>query len=141
MVFDGADAAAPAPGVVEAIADADARRRRAEQPVHVRSTRSSRSTAIRKAVAARTCAHVAVSPLVGGRAVKGPLDRMLTRMAGGTSPAHVAGCYPGLIDALVIDRRGRACRRRTCRSSSRDTLMADRDAARRLAEVVLEAAA
>ena len=24
-------------------------------------------------------------------------------MAGGTTPAHVAGCYAGLIDALVID--------------------------------------
>ena len=38
---------------------------------------------------------VAVSPLIGGRAVKGPLDRMLTRMAGGTSPAHVAGATRG----------------------------------------------
>ena len=28
---------------------------------------------------------------------------MLTRLAGGTTPAHVAGCYEGLIDALVID--------------------------------------
>ena len=46
---------------------------------------------------------VAVSPLIGGRAVKGPADRMLARLAGGTSPAHVAGCYPGLIDALVVD--------------------------------------
>ena len=46
---------------------------------------------------------VAVSPLVGGRAVKGPADRMLARMAGGTTPEHVAGCYAGLIDALVVD--------------------------------------
>ena len=35
--------------------------------------------------------------------MKGPADAMLTRLAGGTTPAHVAGCYAGLIDALVID--------------------------------------
>jgi LPPG:FO 2-phospho-L-lactate transferase len=46
---------------------------------------------------------VAVSPLIGGRAVKGPADRMLARLGGGTSPRHVAACYPGLIDALVVD--------------------------------------
>ena len=46
---------------------------------------------------------VAISPLVGGRAVKGPADRMLARLAGGTTPAHVAACYEGLIDVLVID--------------------------------------
>ena len=58
---------------------------------------------IRAALAARSVPSVAVSPLVGGRAVKGPADRMLQRLAGGTTPAHVAGCYEGLIDALVVD--------------------------------------
>ena len=47
---------------------------------------------------------VAVSPVIGGKAVKGPADAMLKRLAGGTSPAHVARCYPGLLDALVIDQ-------------------------------------
>jgi len=42
-------------------------------------------------------------PLIGGRAVKGPADRMLARLAGGTTPAHVAACYEGLIDVLVVD--------------------------------------
>ena len=28
---------------------------------------------------------------------------MMTRLAGRTAPAHVARCYEGLIDALVID--------------------------------------
>ena len=43
---------------------------------------------------------------VDGRAVKGPADRMLMRLAGGTTPAHVASCYEGLIDTLVIHRVG-----------------------------------
>ena len=58
---------------------------------------------IRAALERRTVPCVAVSPLIGGRAVKGPADRMLARLGGGTSPGHVAACYPGLIDALVVD--------------------------------------
>src|SRR4029453_18122539 len=58
---------------------------------------------LRDALTRRRVPCVAVSPLIGGRAGKGPADRMLRRLAGGTSPRHVAGCYPGLIDALVVD--------------------------------------
>ena len=65
---------------------------------------------------------------------------MLTRMAGGTSPAHVTDCYKGLIGALVIDRADAPAEAEIPLVVT-DTLMADRDAARRLAEVVLEAAA
>jgi LPPG:FO 2-phospho-L-lactate transferase len=58
---------------------------------------------VRRALEQRRVPCVAVSPLVGGRAVKGPADRMLRRLAGGTTPRHVTGCYEGLIDALVLD--------------------------------------
>ena len=86
---------------------------------------------------------VAVSPLIGGRAVKGPADRMLARLAGGTGPAAVAGCYPGLIDALVIDEADAAARaaRPEVRPVVARTLMIDDDARRRLAQAVLDAAA
>ena len=94
---------------------------------------------IRGALATRRARCVAVSPLIGGRAVKGPLDRMLLRMAGGTSPAHVAGCYDGLIDALVIDDAD-APAEAPVPLVVTDTLMTrPRTAARRLAETVLEA--
>ncbi|HEX9350217.1 MAG TPA: 2-phospho-L-lactate transferase, partial [Gaiellaceae bacterium] len=58
---------------------------------------------IRAALEQRRAPAVAVSPLIGGGTVKGPADRMLARLAGGTEPKHVADCYKGLIDALVID--------------------------------------
>ena len=79
-----------------------------------------------------------MSPLIGGRAVKGPLDRMLTRMAGGTTPAHVAACYDGLIDALLIDRAD-APAHADVPLRVTETLMTDRDTSRRVAEAVLEA--
>ena len=83
---------------------------------------------------------VAVSPLVGGRAVKGPADRMLARLAGGTTPAHVAACYEGLIDALVVDEADPVAPLAVRRIVTR-TLMTDPAARRRLAQAVLEAAA
>jgi LPPG:FO 2-phospho-L-lactate transferase len=84
---------------------------------------------------------VAVSPLIGGRAVRGPADRMLERLAGGTSPAHVADQYAGLIDALVVDEAdaddldglGEV------RPIVTRTLMTDPEARKRLAEAALGA--
>jgi LPPG:FO 2-phospho-L-lactate transferase len=95
---------------------------------------------IRAAIAGRAVRCVAVSPLIGGRAVKGPLDRMLTRMAGGTAPRNVTDCYDGLIDALVIDRADAPASADVPLVVS-DTLMSDRGGAQRLAQVVLEAGA
>ncbi len=100
--YAGAPDARPAPGVIDAIAGADVDRDRAQQP-YVSIGPILAVAEIRAALVGRTVPCVAVSPIVGGRAVKGPADRMLSRLAGGTSPAHVAGCYTGLIDALVID--------------------------------------
>jgi LPPG:FO 2-phospho-L-lactate transferase len=94
---------------------------------------------IRAALAARRVPCVAVSPIVGGRAVKGPADRMLRRMAGGTSPEHVAACYEGLIDALVVDEADGPGS--TIRTVVTRTLMTDPAAARALAETTLRAAA
>ena len=139
LVFAGASTAAPAPSVVEAIRSADAIVVAPSNPytsIHPILA----VDGIRDAVAARRVRSVAVSPLVGGRAVKGPLDRMLTRMSGGTSPAHVAACYPGLIDALVVDTAD-ALAGADIRLVAADTLMPDRAASRRVAEVVLEASA
>ena len=139
MVYEGADAARVGPGVLDAIEVADV--------VVVAPSNPYTSIhpilavgAVREALASRRARSIAVSPLIGGSAVKGPLDRMLTRMAGGTSPADVARCYAGLIDALVIDRSD-APAEADVPLVAADTLMTDREAARRLAETVLEAAA
>ena len=107
----------------------------------MRDTRRLTSRSIRAALASRRVPAVAVSPLVGGRAVKGPADRMLARLAGGTSPAHVAGCYAGLIDALVIDEADASAELPPgVRTVATRTLMTDDEARRRLAAAVLDAA-
>jgi hypothetical protein len=64
---------------------------------------------------------------------------MLMRMAGGTTPAHVTQCHKGLIDALVVDESDLPAEAEVELVAAR-TLMVDRDAERRLAQVVLETA-
>jgi LPPG:FO 2-phospho-L-lactate transferase len=138
VVYDWAETAAPAPGVVEALRDADAIVLAPSNP-YVSLGPIFAVPGIREAIGRRGVRCIAVSPLIGGRAVKGPLDRMLTRMAGGTTPAHVASFYDGLLDALVIDAADAPAEAGVPLVVSA-TLMDDRAASRRLATVVLEAA-
>jgi LPPG:FO 2-phospho-L-lactate transferase len=137
--FEGAEAARAAPGVVEAMAAAELLLVAPSNP-YVSIWPILAVAAIRDSLVSRRVRCVAVSPLVGGRAVKGPADRMLSRMAGGTAPTHVAGCYTGLIDALVIDQSD-APAEASVPLLATTTLMTDRDAARRLAEFALESGA
>jgi len=136
--FDGAENARPAPGVVEAMDGADVLAIAPSNPF-VSIWPILAVSAIRESLQRRRVRCVAVSPLVAGKAVKGPADRMLSRMAGGTGPANVAACYEGLIDALVIDRSD-APAQAALELVVANSLMTDAEAARRLAEVVLESA-
>ena len=75
----------PRPGVVAALQGADVVLIAPSNP-YVSIGPILAVAAIRESLAARRGSVVAVSPLIGGRAVKGPADRMLARLAGGTSP-------------------------------------------------------
>jgi LPPG:FO 2-phospho-L-lactate transferase len=135
--FEGSESARAAPGVLEAIAAAELLLFAPSNP-YVSIQPILAVSGIRDALAARGVPCVAVSPLIGGRAVKGPADRMLARLAGGTSPAHVAGCYRGLIDALVVDEADADdLDTLDVRPIVTQTLMTDEDARRRLAEAAL----
>jgi LPPG:FO 2-phospho-L-lactate transferase len=135
--FEGAENASPAPGVLEAIDAADLLLLAPSNP-YVSLAPILAVQAIRDALERRRVPSVAVSPLIGGRAVKGPADRMLARLAGGTSPRHVAGCYAGLIDSLVVDEADAdALDGLDVRAIVTRTLMTGADARRRLAEAAL----
>lgn len=138
--FEGAEGAAPAPGVLEAIDAADLLLVAPSNP-YVSIAPIFAVRAIREAFGRRRVPCVAVSPLIGGRAVKGPADRMLRRLAGGTEPRHVAACYEGLIDVLVVDEAdaGTLGGLAGVRAVVSRTLMSDAAARRRLAEVALGA--
>jgi len=134
--FEGVGTARPAPGVLDALDAAEAILIAPSNPfVSIEPILA--VAEIRAALAQRRVPAVAVSPLIGGRTVKGPADRMLARLAGGTSPAHVAACYSGLIDALVIDEADADGADLTVQVVVTRTLMDGAEARRRLADAAL----
>jgi LPPG:FO 2-phospho-L-lactate transferase len=141
--FEGAETARPAPGVPEAIAAAELLLLAPSNPF-VSIGPILAVAEIRAALERRRVPAVAVSPLIGGRAVKGPADAMLTHLGGGKSPVHVARCYRGLVDVLVFDAADEGGAGAVAEFGIRPvvtrTLMRNEDARRRLMESVLEAA-
>lgn len=104
--FAGEATARAAPGVVEAIAGADAVIIAPSNPplsVWPILAVNEIATAVRGARRV-----MAVSPLFGGRALKGPADRVLTSLGLPPGNAGVAAAYPGLIQDLFIDSADRA---------------------------------
>jgi LPPG:FO 2-phospho-L-lactate transferase len=139
--FDGAAAARPAPGVLEALHDAELILIAPSNP-YVSIGPILAVERIRSALERRRVPCVAVSPLIGGQAVKGPAGAMLQRLEGGTTATHVAQCYPGLIDALVIDEADAAeADALGVRPIVTKTLMRDAASRRALAEAALDAVA
>jgi LPPG:FO 2-phospho-L-lactate transferase len=133
--FEGAERAKAAPGVLAALDGAELIVIAPSNPF-VSIGPILAVTGIRAALEHRRAPAVAVSPLIGGRAVRGPADRMLARLGGGTGPAQVARCYEGLIDALVVDKAD-ADEDAGIPTIVTHTLMRDAHARRRLAEAVL----
>ena len=137
--YEGAEGARPAPGALEALAEADLIVIAPSIPfVSIGPVLAVQE--IRAAITNRRVPSVAVSPLIAGKAVKGPADRMLNRLAGGTGPAQVTSCYKGLIDALVYDESDGEAELDVQPIVTR-TLMSDADARRKLAEAALSVAA
>ena len=58
---------------------------------------------MREALASSSAPKIAVSPIVGGRALKGPADRMLASLGHEVSAVGVSRMYEGLVSGMVID--------------------------------------
>ncbi|NYE18183.1 2-phospho-L-lactate transferase [Microbacterium immunditiarum] len=102
----GISSAAPAPGAVEAIADADVVLIAPSNPV-VSIGPILSVPGVRDALRSTSAPVVGVSPIIGGRVVRGMADVCLTAIGVETSAAAVAGHYGaradgGLLDAWLI---------------------------------------
>jgi LPPG:FO 2-phospho-L-lactate transferase len=141
--FDGAEVARPAPGVADALRDAAAIVIAPSNPL-ISVGPILAVPAIRELVAARSALCVAVSPIVAGRAIRGPAAAMLESLGHDPSPAGVAAIYEGLVDVLVIDEQDAehadAVEARGMRAVVVDTIMRDAAARERLARAALDAA-
>ncbi len=58
---------------------------------------------VRDAVKTSHAAKIAVSPIIAGRALKGPADRMLASLGHEVTAVGVARLYSGLLDRFVVD--------------------------------------
>jgi len=140
VVYEGAAEARPAPGVLEALEAAELIAIAPSNPF-VSIGPILAVDEIRAAVERRRERVVAVSPLIGGRAVKGPAAAMFQSLAGGTGAGQVTDCYKGLIGALVLDEAdaddAEAVAERDVRPLVTRTLMSEPDARAELVETVL----
>ncbi|HEX2044354.1 MAG TPA: 2-phospho-L-lactate transferase CofD family protein, partial [Gaiellaceae bacterium] len=100
--YDGAETARPAPGVLEAVAAAEI--------VFLAPSNPFTSVfpilavpGIRAALAGKRV--IAVSPLLGGRALRGPLAEMMTSLGHEPGPRGIAALYADLDARVVVDPR------------------------------------
>lgn len=100
--FEGVERAVPAPGVLDAIASADAVLVAPSNPV-VSIGPMLAVAGVRDALRSRRGGVAAVSPIIGGRTVKGPADRMMASLGMAATAAGVAAAYRDFAGALAID--------------------------------------
>ncbi len=134
--YVGIDAARPGPEVIEAIASADVVVIPPSNPL-LSIGPVLAVDGVREALASRSSGRVAVSPIVGGRALKGPADTILASFGHEVSAAGVAERYRGLVDLFVIDDSDKDLASRIDSAFVCDTIMSGPDQAARLAKEIL----
>src|SRR5690606_14250533 len=102
IAFEGAETARPAPGVVAALAAAEFILIAPSNP-YLSIDPILSVPDIRAALTESRAPVVAVSPLIGGKAVKGPTAKLMTELKISVDNAAIAAHYEGLIDGLLIN--------------------------------------
>jgi LPPG:FO 2-phospho-L-lactate transferase len=138
--FEGADGAAPAAGILDAIANAEAIIVCPSNPfISIGPVLA--IPGIRDALRARRAATAAISPIVGGRAIKGPAAAMMKSMKVRPAAVEVARLYSDLVGTFVLDevdhREAAAVKALGMRAVVTNTIMSDRRARKALAAAVV----
>ncbi|HXQ18240.1 MAG TPA: 2-phospho-L-lactate transferase [Acidimicrobiales bacterium] len=140
--FAGAESAHPAPGVLDALADAELIICCPSNPL-VSIGPILAVPGIEDLLTKRRPEVVAVSPIVGGAALRGPADRLLRELGHEPSARGVARLYAPWVGTLVVDHADAALapaiEREGVRCLVTDTVMANRTRAASLAAVVRDA--
>jgi LPPG:FO 2-phospho-L-lactate transferase len=144
VAYEGAPQAHPAPGVVDAIQNADAVVVCPSNPVTSIGPILA-VPGVAAALAATRATVVAVSPIIGGAAVSGPAGQLMTVRGLPVSPLGVARAYAPWLDVLLIDRGDAGFAADLDKAGVRpvlaDILMTDRASEAALAREVLDAVA
>lgn len=140
--FKGIEKARPAPGVIEAIEEADVVIISPSNPiVSIKPILSIPGVWDAVAKAERV---VAISPIVGGKTIKGPADKLMAALGFEVSPRGVAEVYRGLIKYMVIDQVDEAyapkIEQMGIKVGVTNTIMRDLETKRNLADFTLKLA-
>ena len=103
VLFEGAAEARPAPGIIEALSQADRIIVCPSNPILSIGPMLA-IPEIRREISKRKADTVAISPIIAGKTLKGPADKILLSMGYGASVEGVAKYYRGLIDRIIIDQ-------------------------------------
>jgi LPPG:FO 2-phospho-L-lactate transferase len=140
--FDGADRARPSPGVSDAIRRAGVVLIAPSNPV-VSIGPLLAVAGVRDALRETSAPVVAVSPIIGGKTIKGPADRMMASLGMTPTAVGVAEAYADFLDVLIIDEEDRHLAREVEAAGMRavvaQTIMRGPAEKRTLAEVALGA--
>lgn len=104
VVFVGASEAKPAPGVIDAIKEAEAILIAPSNPI-VSIGSILAVPGIHDTLHEASGMVVAVSPIVGGAPIKGPADKLMRGLGIPVSAVGVARCYRDFLDVMVIDEQ------------------------------------
>jgi len=102
VIFEGAEKAEPAPGVIEAIEGAERIIICPSNPI-LSIAPILAIKAIKKALENAKAPIVGISPIVGGKALKGPADKVMASMGYEPSAYGVAKFYGKLLKHFIID--------------------------------------
>ncbi len=141
--YVGCRKADPAPGVLDAIAAADVILLAPSNPfVSLGPILAVRG--VRRALRAARAPIVAISPLIGGRSVRGPADRMMRALGVPCGPAGLAALFSDLLDGIVVDDCDLASARRGLPANvaitATNLLMTSPARSREVADVALQLA-
>ena len=143
VVFVGASESRPAPGVLDAIKDAEAILIAPSNPI-VSIGSILAIPGIHDALHEASGTIVAISPIVGGAPIKGPADKLMHGLKMEVSPVGVARFYRDFLDVMVIDNQDEhllgAIEDLGIPAVATNTIMSDGAAKKALAQKVLEIA-
>ncbi len=140
VTFKGAGSAKPSDGVIQSIENANGVIISPSNPIvsigailAVRGIRSSLQKTRAKVIG--------ISPIVGGRTLKGPADKLMRALGLKSTAVGVAECYRDFIDTLIIDRQdkrhAKEIEKLGVKAVVTDTILRNRLAKIRLARTVI----
>lgn len=103
VIFNGIELASPSPGVLAAIEQAETLIICPSNPI-VSIGPILALPGIRDALIATSAPCIAISPIIGGKPVKGPADKLMTGTGVEVSAKGVAELYRDFLDIFVIDK-------------------------------------